>query len=343
MKIAFDKDYQPDACEGGNYRWCSNLSQFLRREGHEIVHRNPGQDGDCDLFIFPERWKSHECQAKNVLQFQWGADSNFKNDIAFQEGKSVISCSYRIHQNTLETVQLQWEQETGHKSYSALLPWAYPDWFIDEYMPDHTLDDPFNRNIITWISKGWYEPHYPSLPSGRARIDNGVNTLKALVKLNQTVDFKLIMFGSQTWGNNQFERIPAEYRMKELAAQLKDVEYRTGNWFDVMKIAPHSKLNLHVAGLPSSLSEMNLARALPAVYTDNVDIRSTVPQDISLLGEMQYATEDSIYDALYTFWTDSGTYHCALDYHQEWFKEHRTDGLRKCWGHALEVLRDVQG
>lgn len=343
MRVAFNLDYNPKICEGGNYRWCSNLKQFLQREGHEVVVRRQGQDGDCGLFIYPERWVAHLCQAKYVLQFQWGADSNFKDDAAFKTGKSVISCPYRVHQDTLEGVQLKWEQETGHKSYSALVPWAYPDWFIKEYMPDYILDDPFDRKIITWLSKGWYQPSYESTPAGRARYTNAVNTMKALVKLNQTRDFKLIMFGSSTWGDNQLARIPAHLGMAELVAKLKDVEYRSGNWFDVMKLAPHVKINLHPAGLPSSLSEMNLARALPMVYVDNVDIRNSISEDIGLLGKMVDATEDSIYTALEIFWTERAAYNRAIDFHQEWFKEHRTEGLRKCWARAIEVLEEVQG
>lgn len=344
MKIAFDRNYNLNASEGGNYRWSANLSYFLREEGHEIVVSRPGLDTGCDLFIFPERQSAHLCKSKYHLNFMWGADSNFKEDKDFKSNKSVITCPYRVHQEHLKLLQVRWEEETGHKSYDAFVPWAYPDSFIGNIMPEHK-DDPFGRKTISWISKGWFEKRYIGTPFGEARIENGLRTLRALARLSKEVDFKLVMFGSPTWGGNQLDQIHSThpgFRAKEMASGI-NIEFKTGNWHDVMRFIPEVKLNLHVAGLPSSMCEANLAGALPMVYKNNVDIMSQIPDEIGLLPDMEDASEDLIFEALRTFWTDEDAYNRAKNWHQEWFKEHRTEGLRKCWRETLRVLEEVQG
>jgi hypothetical protein len=168
-------------------------------------------------------------------------------------------------------------------------------------------------------------------------ITNGIETLKALVKLNKKVDFKMV------FALDQYIRTTRpEWRgeVNDLISQLKDVtRLEQVTWTQYLDIMSKTKINTHVGGLTSGINECLFTGSVPATPEYFIFFRD-VAKELKILPNPEVATADEIYDAYERLWLDETYYLKVRDSFQEAFVDHRTAGLRNHWKNAMEELQN---
>lgn len=304
---------------GGEQRWTANLAHFLRSEGHEVIRCNEGQDAGCDVF-FDASWErcQHVRSPKHVHFSFFGPNPGAKEiSECVRSGNCNLAGPYRTAYNNL----LKWAKVEKHNSF--FVPQPYPD----DLMPAPAREvRGFERNEIFWGTKDNFHPVFdpqrdPNTGREHVFIENGLNTLRALIRFQDKVPFKMHFLLK-----HHLDQAPARLGVPALLDQIKDKQFYTVvPWQPLVGILSRCKLNVPVGGLWGSIPETIFTNGYPLIYPQNQfsdDFGSIMP----LVREV---TEDEVYDAINTLWFDEKIYERNRELLNDLFKDHRTEGLRR--------------
>ncbi len=324
-----------DGFGGLELRYTVNYAHFLRSEGHEIHFFDDarGCDSSFDFAIDAPNHSCHLVKAKYHTH-NWFSPKittaikypEFHNNPCYQSGQMIITSPYKYgYDNAIKEVV---EHNFKHLLF---LPLAYPD----DLVPKNLVPG-FNRNIILWGNKGNFNAEF-----GPERnlfyVTNGINTLKALVRLNKKADFKMVFLL-----DNYIRDTRPEWKdeIADLISQLKDVERLDQvTWTQYVNFMAQTKINTHVGGLTSGINECLFTQGVPATPEKFIFFQD-VAKELNLMPSAEIATVDEIYDAYERLWFDEQHYLYVRDAFQEAFADHRTDGLRKHWKSTKEKLNN---
>lgn len=344
MKIAVrshDPTNSIDGYGGLEQRFGAMWGYFLEKEGHDVqyYHENVGCDESFDLAIDCPSEPTRSCtgdrpriRAKQHIHSSFGIGPATHPEITcspcYKSGNYILGVPHR--QPYTLGLGLMSQGET--KAQILFLPLPYPD----ELMPQG-LEKGFNRTEIWWGNKGNFDPVIgPDHHAYEPFMVNGVETLKALIKLNQKVDFK-ITFLLTNRTRQAAARWP-DLGINELISQFKNVEQReTMPWTQLVQAIGKCKLNTHPGGLTSSIHETIFTHGVPVTPKDNAHMFLRSP-GIDLIRERQGITADEIYDTYERLWFDEKFYTQVYDIYQESFEDHRSANVKKYWKRALEML-----
>jgi hypothetical protein len=220
----------------------------------------------------------------------------------------------------------------GSKAQILFLPLPY----LDELMPQG-LEKGFNRSGIWWGNKGNFDPLVgPDHPSYESFMVNGIETLKALIKLNKKVDFDMtFLLTSRTVAA---ARSYPDLQIEELISQLKSVRrLETMPWSQLVQELGKCKLNTHPGGLTSSIHETIFTHGVPVTPAGNAHMFLRSP-GVDLIRAREGVTSDEIYDTYERLWFDEKFYTQVYNSYQESFEDHRSANVEKYWKRALEML-----
>jgi len=324
-----------DGFGGLELRYTVNYAHFLRSEGHEVHFFDDalGCDSSFDFAIDAPNHNCHAVKAKYHTHncFSPGTINASKNPkirdhSCYQSGQMIISDPYRYGYDNA----MKGEVEHNFK-HILFLPLAYPD----DLIPPNLVPG-FDRNTIFWGNKGNFNPNFgPEIKMHY--ITNGIETLKALVKLNKKADFKMV-FALDEYIRTTRKEWRGE--IEDLIGQLKDVaRLDQVTWTQYVNIMAKTKINTHVGGLTSGINECILTQSVPATPEKFIFFQD-VAKELKILPSPNVATADEIYDAYEHLWLDETYYLKVRDSFQEAFVDHRTEGLRTHWKKAMEVLQD---
>jgi len=335
MKIAI-QPIGPDSGKinsfgGGEARWNINVYDILKREGYDVHYLAPGQDEGFDLYLDTSWAFCKQVKSKKHVHFSFGDMiggamlPQARQLECFRKGGCIVSNPYRVGHD--RNVALRDEENVD------FVPVFIPMPFADVYKP--SLDTPpFDRKEIVWATKGCFTPAFEGDPGYNYIPNNAALTLRALVKLNQRVDFKINFILSHHLG----EAHP-RHNIPELLSKFKDVnKVETAPWTELLKLMARSKLNVPIGGLQASVMESVFATSLPVLYQDS-RYYPIVEREICLLPPVREATEDDIYNALETFWFDEKAYKKAWEFYQDSInRDHTTSGWMRNFKEALETM-----
>lgn len=324
-----------DGFGGLELRYTVNYVHFLRSEGHEVhfFDDRRGCDSSFDFAIDAPNDNCHTVKAKyhTHVWFSPRTTNAAKNPgiherECYQSGQMVVSDPYRYGYDNAT------KQEVEHKFKHVLfLPLAYPD----DLMPKNLVPG-FERKIILWGNKGNFNPEF-GLERNMFYVTNGINTLKALVRLNKKADFKMVFLL-----DNYIRDTRPEWRgeIADLIGQLKDVERLDQiTWTQYVNFMAQTKINTHVGGLTSGVNECLFTQSVPATPEKFIFFQD-VAKELNIMPSAEVATVNEIYDAYERLWFDEQYYFRVRDAFQDAFVDHRTAGLRKHWQAAMEELED---
>jgi hypothetical protein len=336
LKIAFNAYNQDhlDGYGGLEQRFSVNWAFFLKDEGHDIhfLREGAGCDESFDLY-----WNAPVCSDPNRSCRNVRARKHIHNYFHFdvrpviqycpcaERGECFFSSPY------VDTFKRMKEMEEEIGTFKALLtPIAYPDnWRPSDLVPG------FDRDEIMWCNKGSLDPKFgpenaPYYPG------NSVEILKALVKLNQRVDFKTTFVL-----NNLIRTARPEYGVEGLISQLKNVE-RVDQipWSNLVARMGKCKINTHAGGLTSAINEALFVGTAPLTNT-HFGFFNDICQELNIVPDPQHATSDQIYDGLEKLWLDRNWYNKVIERFETGFAYNRTEGLRKAWRDLEQTLYDA--
>jgi hypothetical protein len=208
------------------------------------------------------------------------------------------------------------------KHNSFFVPQPYPD---DLIPPDALAVRGFDRGEIFWGTKDNFHPTFEKALHNEGRehvfIENGLNTLRALIRFQEKVPFKMHFLLK-----HHLDQAPARLGVPALLDQFKDkVFYNVVPWQPLVGILSRCKLNVPVGGLWGSIPETIFTGGYPLIYPQNQfsdDFGSVMPL-------VRDVTEDEIYDAINMLWFDEKIYERNRELLNDLFKDHRTEGLRR--------------
>ena len=344
MKIAV-RSHEPtnsiDGYGGLEQRLGVMWGYFLEKEGHDVhyYHENVGCDESFDLAIDCPSEPTRSCtgdrpriRAKQHIHSSYGIGPATHPEITcspcYKNGNYILGVPHRQPY----TLGLGLMAQGKTKAQILFLPLPYPD----ELMPQG-LEKGFNRTEIWWGNKGNFDPVIgPDHPAYEPFMVNGVETLKALIKLNQKVDFKITFLLSRRT-KEAAARWP-DLGINELISQLKNVEQReTMPWTQLVQAIGKCKLNTHPGGLTSSIHETIFTHGVPVTPRENAHMFLRSP-GVDLIRERQGVTADEIYDTYERLWFDEKFYTQVYEVYQESFEDHRSANVKKYWNRALEIL-----
>ncbi len=334
LKIGLNA-YQQNSLDGYGgleQRFAVNWGFFLKEEGHDVhfLRENQGCDSSFDLY-----WNAPVCSVPALQCGNVKSRKHIHNYFHFdvvpalgfcpcvQEGNCYFSNPYIDTFKKLE--------ENASNSPGKFTPLFTPLPYIDRWLPQNLLPG-FDRQEIMWCNKGSLDPQYgpenaPYYP------ENSVNLLKALVKLNQKVDFKITFVL-----NSLIRNARPEYGVEGLISQLKNVE-RVDRipWSNLVDRMSRCKVNTHAGGLTSAINEALFVNTAP-LANSHFGFFNELCQELNIIPNQQHATADEIYDGLGKLWFDREWYEYVVDSFEELFRHHRTEGARKAWEDLLEVM-----
>ncbi len=324
-----------DGFGGLELRYTVNYAHFLRSEGHE-VHFFDDNHGCDSSFDFAIDAPNHNCNAVKAKfhTHTWFSPrtANAVNNpgihggSCYQSGQMIIADPYKHgYDNAMK-------KGVAHNfKHILFLPLAYPD----DLIPKNLMPG-FERNVILWGNKGNFNPEFGP-ERNMFYVTNGIDTLKALVRLNKKADFKMIFLL-----DNYIRGTRSEWRdeVADLIRQLKDVERLDQiTWTRYVNFMAQTKINTHVGGLTSGINECLLTQGVPATPEKFIFFQD-VAKELNLMPSAEISTVDEIYDAYERLWFDEQYYLYIRDSFQDAFADHRTDGLRKHWQSAMEEIEN---
>ena len=339
MKIAIrdhGRGMSVDGYGGLEQRFAAMWGYFLQKEGHDVhfFHERFGCDTSFDLALDcpPEPTRAEAIKAKVVVHNSFGTGAAVHPEVTncdkYQRGDYVLSVPHR--EPYINGLGLMSQKKT--KAQIVWMPLPYPD----ELMPSN-LEKGFDRKEIWWGNKGNFDPVVdPSHQAYKPFVVNGINTLKALVKLNQKVDFKITFMLTPL--TLSFSRKWPGEGVEELIGQLKNAErLNIIPWSELVTRISKCKLNTHPGGLTSSIHETLFTQGVPVTPKGSAHMFMRSP-GIEFIGDRSEATVDEIYDTYDRLWFDEKYYNQVYDMYQDSFSDHRTDNVRKQWLKMLDIL-----
>lgn len=337
MKIAI-QPIGPDSGKinsfgGGEARWNINVYDILKQEGYDVHYRPPGEDAGFDLYLDTPWTVCKQLKSKKHVHFSFAAMSGNANLPqartleCFREGGCILANPYRVGHS--RNVALQEGEEDVD-----FVPVFIPMPFADIYKPNYDIE-PSDRKEIVWATKSCFAPHFETRGEKFVFVpNNAAMTLRALVRLNQRVDFKMNFLLS-----HHLKEAHPRHNVPELFSKFKDAnKVETLPWTELLKLMSRSKLNVPVGGLQASVMEGIFGTSLPVLYQDS-RYYSGLERDMCLLPSVREATEDDIYNALETFWFDEKAYKKAWEFYQDSInRDHTTSGWMRNFKEALETM-----
>jgi len=331
MKIAVcsygPEQHHINAYGGLEVRFAVNWAQFLAGEGHEVYFFDPhgvGVDERFDLAIDCMMERCDNVKARKHIHTSFsttslGADVVQSSD-CYQAGDFIYGSPYRV--DYLKSLTMA--SSGGYKHIPAFMPIPY----LDSWLPP--MESGFNRTEISWTNKGNFNPEF-GVDCNPHFVYNGINTLKALVKLNQKADFKVTFVLDSLIRSARKDH---SWQIEELIGQLKNVDrLEILPWTEVVKLLSRCKLNTHAGGLTSSVNEAIFTHSVPVTPTNFVHMDT-----VGLIPHAKEATAEEIYDIYERLWFDEGFYVQVYDAFQDHFRDHRTAGVRKAWNSLVQQL-----
>lgn len=324
MRIAvWNKGEDVDLPSRGEERWNLNWVNFLKQEGHDVIHATPPLRYKSDLFLDAPDDCAYLANKKHVHLKFGPCLEEIKEFACYKNGQTLLATPYR---KGYEAGQKHWGND--HRVQMLLLPMCYPD----SYLPKK-LQPGFSRKEITWACKEPFVEAYATNPGMRHVCDNAIYSLRALEKLSASADFKFNLLLA-----HQLRDGFAPYReeAERIVRKLTDKEEH-GNlpWTQIVEKMSKSKLALCPGGIPGSVLECIFAKGLP-IQQEGAFLEP--PREITLLPVAGETKEEDWYPALEKFWFDRAHYRKAWEWYQDCFIDHRTDGLRKAWKEAMEII-----
>lgn len=316
-----------DGFGGLEHRFAVNWAYFLQREGHEVHFFDPqrGVDNSFDLAIDCLVERCDNIHAKRHIHSGFNPIAltmpGIQDNPCYQADQYLYANPYRV--DYLKSLGMRSSQ--GYKHTPLFMPLPYPD----SLLPANMLPG-FQRNEISWTNKGNFDPEFGP-DSNFHFVLNGIETLKALVKLNQKADFKVTFLLDYLIRET---RVEWRGEVESLIAQLKNVE-RLGRapWTQLVQLLGRCKLNTHAGGLTSSINEAIFTYGLPVTPVNFIHLAT-----VDLLPDPKEATADKIYDVYERLWLDPKFYWQTHEAFQDHFRDHRTAGVRKAWANLCQQL-----
>ncbi len=322
-----------DGFGGLELRYTVNYAHFLRSEGHEVhfFDDTRGCDGTFDLALDAPNLHCHLVKSKFHIHSWFSSvptDCAKKPEIydnpCYQRGEMLLSSPYKhSYQNALR------EKDNYNFKHILFIPIPYPDNLLPK-----NLRPGFDRDVIFWGNKGNFSSEFGP-ERNMHYITNGINTLKALGKLNKKTSFKTIFAL-----NNYIKETRIEWRdeVASLISQLKEVNrFDQITWTQYLDIMSRTKINTHIGGLTSGINECIFTQSVPAVPAEFFFFKD-VAKEMSVMPPTEVSTVEEIYEVYERLWFDEQYYICVRDAFQEAFADHRTTGLRKHWLELQETL-----
>jgi hypothetical protein len=326
-----------DGFGGLELRYTVNYAHFLKSEGHSVhfYDGEKGCDDSFDLALDAPNGKCHLLKAKHHTH-NWfspnitraAQNPGINGNACYQSGQMLVSDPYRYGYDKATSVEEGLEHNFKHILF---LPIAYPD----DLMPQNLVPG-FDRNTIFWGNKGNFNRNFGA-ERNMHYVTNGIETLKALVKLNKKADFKMV-FALNGFITTTREEWRGE--IEDLIGQLKDVRRLDQvTWTQYLSIMAKTKINTHVGGLTSGINECLFTKSVPATPEKFIFFQD-VAKEINMMPSAQTATADEIYDAYERLWFDEDYYLHVYEAFQDAFVDHRTAGLRRHWKTAMEKVQE---
>lgn len=308
-------------------------AHFLRSEGHEVCFfdENAREVVGFDVVLDAPRERCGHIRAAHHIHSFFFPFDRYSLEIpcalsnpCYHSGQFILSSPYK-HGYTKAKDQLA---DFNYK-HLLFLPLPYPD----DLCPVDLVPG-FQRDVIFWANKGNFSSDYG--PEWNMHfITNGIETLKALVRLNRRANFKTVFLLDHLIRET---RVDWRGEVLDLIHQLKDVErLEQVPWSQYVRLMARTKINTHVGGLTSGINECLFTRGVPAAPEKFVFFQD-VAAELKILPPAETATADEIYDAYERLWFDEKYYSYVHDAFQDVFVDHRSAGLRKHWQQAIEEL-----
>lgn len=325
-----------DGFGGLELRYVVHWAHFLRSEGHEVhfFHENAGCDSSFDVALDAPRHACSHMRSKGHVHNWFLPFENTEIDLTeahnnpcYTERRFVLSLPYRYGYNSAL-------KSPHREKYASVvfLPLPYPDDLIPQ-----GLVPGFQRKVIFWGNKGNFNPEFGPERNPHY-IENGLNTLRALVKLNQRAEFTAVFALDSLIRSTR-----PEWRgeVESLIGQLKDVQRLDRvSWSQYRDIMGQTKINTHVGDLTSGINECLLVKAVPAASEGFIFFQDVV-KDLKLMPAATVVTAEQIYDTYERLWFDKQHYARVSDTFQAAFEDHRTPALRRWWGEFLDSTRST--
>lgn len=321
MRIAFqyfgDSSGKINEFVGGEARLSSNIYNILQSAGHDVAYVQGDQDEGFDLYLDAPWEICDRLKSKRHVHFSFAYYDAERCQDMLRQPCARNGCCFVGHPYKIDQIKSLRAEMAGNPYHFLFMPMPFDDCF----RPANTVS-PFQRTEIAWATKFWSDPVFDD-PNHVQHyyVQNAVNTLQALVRLNQRTDFKMNFIMSES-----IEQANPRHNIPGLVSQLRDVS-RLGRlpWTDLIQIMGKSKLNLPIGGLQASVLESIFGEALPILYSDTRYCATS--KEICLLPAVKEATAQEIYEALEAFWFDECLFWYAWEYYQDLFKDHTREGF----------------
>lgn len=308
MKItmqAYGPENTINSYGGLEVRFAVNWAHWLREQGHQVdfFHQSVGCDDTYDVCFDAPVSEAYPCskwRAKTHVHSYFSPDvSGLKFLECYQKGHAIISHPTEFSYNAGLTMCPDFKRVFTPIPYS------------DNLKPASTQDS-FNRTEIMWCNKGNFHQQYGE---DHHYYKHGLNTLKALVRLNQRVEFKItFILGSL---------IVHRPEVVELIKKLKQVEVlNTVPWTNLVERMARCKINTHAGGLTSAIFESIFCETLPLVPND-FGFFGEEAREVNFTPSAQIVTEDEIYDSMERLWLDGNYYNEKNAIFTRAFEPHR--------------------
>ncbi len=332
MKIAVcsygPEQHHINAYGGLEVRFAVNWAQFLAEEGHEVYFFDPhgrGVDTSFDLAIDCMMERCDNVKARKHIHTSFSTTSLgaevVQNSECYQAGNFIYGSPYRV--DYLKSLSMSASE--GFKHIPAFLPIPY----LDSLLP-HDMQRGFDRTGISWVNKGNFNSEFGP-DCNYHFVTNGIQTLQALVKLNQKADFK-ITFALDSLIRSTRQEWRGE--IEALIGQLRQVErVEILPWTKLIALLTTCKLNTHAGGLTSSVNEALYAGTVPVTPANFIHLGT-----VAVIPHATETTTKGIYDAYERLWFDEKYYNQINDAFQDHFRDHRTAGVRRAWKNLCQQL-----
>jgi hypothetical protein len=325
---------------GGEHRYNTNVMYILEKEfDHEIitVDDHPRiKDVECDLVYDPpfEGRGCFDLKAPMHIHMRFcSLVPNHESEECADRGNCIITVPWRQAYNECLAFEEQRDDRWVGKMKPIYLPMPYPD----DLLPAHAAVPGFDRNEIFWCTKDPFHPVFaesyanePGYGHGWKVVNAGLCTLKALLRLQKKVDFKInfLMAG-------HLAQAPDFLGVRELLSQFKYKEFRPTPqelsrgrywtpWLELLDILSRCKLNVPVGGLWGSSPETMFTKGLPMMHPDNM-----FHKDYDVMPRVEDVNEDVLYEIFERYWFDKDAYNLTHKELQHRFEEHRTAGVKR--------------
>ena len=321
MKIsmqAYGPENTINSYGGLEVRFAVNWAHWLREQGHQVdfFHQSLGCDNSYDLCFDAPVSEAYPCSKWKAKKH---VHSYFSPDVS---GLKFLDC-YRANNATIS--------HPTQFSYDAGLTMC-PDFkrvFTPIPYPDHLrptdMQNSFDRTEILWCNKGNFHPQYGE---DHHYYTHGMHTLRALVRLNKKVDFKITFMLASI--------IVHRPEVAELIRQFKQVEVlNTTPWTNLVQRMAKCKINTHAGGLTSAIFESVFCETVPLVPND-FGFFGNESREVNFTPSAQVATEDEIYDTMERLWLDEQYYNEKNAIFTEAFEPHRRPDIH--WQKFIEGI-----